>query len=232
MSDQVSPNRMNLLNLRTRIASAVMGAGLLEDKRSALIKELLKVYMDLLAGRETLREKMQDAAAGLVHALGIEGREGVMSASFAAKREVSIDITRRNIWGVKFSGINYKTMLRPLDGRGYSFTTVSGSVDKAAKEFESVMDKVLNTASVESHMRRIGDEVKKTARKINAINEVVIPMTKEQLKYVVRSLEERNREDILRLKKFKGRVGRSRLWDYPEALLLQGYPDTSPFVER
>ena len=84
-------------------------------------------------------------------------------------------------------------------------------MDKAAKEFESVMDKVLNTASVESHMRRIGDEVKKTARKINAINEVVIPMTKEQLKYVVRSLEERNREDILRLKKFKGRVGRNRL---------------------
>ena len=59
-----------------------------------------------------------------------------------------------------------------------------------------------------------------------------IPMTKEQLKYVVRSLEERNREDILRLKKFKGRVGRSRLWYNPEALLLQGYPDPPPLVER
>ena len=51
-------------------------------------------------------------------------------------------------------------MLRPLDGRGYAFMTVSGSVDKTAKEFESIMEKVLNTASVESHLRRIGDEVK------------------------------------------------------------------------
>ncbi|MEK6560396.1 MAG: V-type ATP synthase subunit D [Nitrospirota bacterium] len=210
MSDQVSPNRMNLLNLRTRIASAVMGVGLLEDKRSALVKELMSIYKDVLAGRETLREKMQEAAAGLVYALGLEGREGVLSASFAAKREVSIDVTRRNIWGVRFSGINYKTMLRPLDGRGYAFMTVSGSVDKTAKEFESVMEKVLNTASVESHLRRIGDEVKKTARRINAINEVVIPKTKEQLQYIGRSIEERDREDIFRLKKFKRRIERSR----------------------
>lgn len=210
MSAQANPNRMNLLNLRTRIASAVMGVGLLEDKRSALVKELMNIYKDVLAGRETLREKMQEAAAGLVHALGIEGREGVVSASFAAKREVSIDVTRRNIWGVRFSGINYKTMLRPLDGRGYAFMTISGSVDKTAKEFESIMEKVLNTASVESHLRRIGDEVKKTARRINAINEVVIPKTKEQLKYIVRTIEEREREDILRLKKFKSRIERSR----------------------
>ncbi|MEK6713550.1 MAG: V-type ATP synthase subunit D [Nitrospirota bacterium] len=210
MSDQVSPNRMNLLNLRTRIASAVMGAGLLEDKRSALVKELMSIYKDVIAGRESLREKMQGAAVGLVHALGLEGKEGVLSASFAAKRDVSIDVTRRNIWGVRFSGIQYKTMLRPLDGRGYAFMTVSGSVDKTAKEFESVMEKVLNTASVESHLRRIGDEVKKTARRINAINEVVIPKIKEQLQYIGRSIEEREREDILRLKKFKRRIERSR----------------------
>lgn len=210
MSDQISPNRMNLLNLRTRIASAVMGVGLLEDKRSALVKELMSIYKDVLAGRETLREMMQEAAVGLVHALGLEGREGVLSASFAAKREVFIDITKRNIWGVRFSEIHYKTMLRPLDGRGYAFMTVSGSVDKTAKEFETVMEKVLNTASVESHLRRIGDEVKKTARRINAINEVVIPKAKEQLQYIGRSIEERDREDILRLKKFKRRMGRSR----------------------
>ncbi len=210
MSDQVSPNRMNLLNLRARIASAVMGAGLLEDKRSALVRELVSIFKDVVAGRETLREMMQGAAAGLVHALGIEGREGVVSASFAAKREVSIDVTRRDVWGVRFSGINYKTMLRPLDARGYAFMTVSSSVDKTAKEFESVMEEILNTASVESHLRRIGDEVKKTARKINAINEVVIPKCREQLKYVVRSMEEREREDILRLKKFKSRIERSR----------------------
>jgi V/A-type H+-transporting ATPase subunit D len=187
-----------------------MGVGLLEDKRSALVKELVSIYKDVLAGRETLREKMQGAAVGLVHAIGLEGREGVISASFAAKREVSVEVTKRNIWGVRFSGINYKTMMRPIDGRGYAFMTVSSAVDKTAKEFESVMDKVLNTASEESHLRRIGDEVKKTARRINAINEVVIPKTKEQLQYIGRSIEEREREDILRLKKFKRRIERSR----------------------
>jgi V/A-type H+-transporting ATPase subunit D len=58
-------------------------------------------------------------------------------------------------------------------------------------------------ASDESYMRRIGNEVRKTARRINAINELIIPRLKEQLQYISRALEEREREDVLRLKRLK-----------------------------
>lgn len=194
---------MNLLNLRSQVTAAERGMGLLEDKRAALVKELLGIYKDVLAERNTLRGRMQVAAVELVRAIGIEGIEGVRSASFAAKRDISIDAVRRNIWGVKFSEIHYKTMRRPLDGRGYAFMTVSSTIDASAKGFEMVLETMLNTASTESHMRRIGDEVKKTARKINAIKEIIIPKTKEQLRDISRTLEEREREDILRLKRLK-----------------------------
>ena len=203
MRERISPNRMNLLNLRSQIATAERGAGILEDKRSALVKKLMSVYKEVISERYDLRGKMQDAASDLFYALGIEGREGVLSAAFAAKREVSVEVTERNVWGVRFPEIHHDTMLRRLDARGYAFMTVSGTVDAAAKRFEILLDTLLMAASDESYMRRIGHEVRKTARRINAINELIIPGRKEQLQYISRALEEREREDILRLKKLK-----------------------------
>ncbi|MBI5755619.1 MAG: V-type ATP synthase subunit D [Nitrospirae bacterium] len=203
MEERPSPNRMNLLNLRSQVTAAERGMGLLEDKRTSLVKELLGIYKDVMAERHTLRGRTQVAAVELIRAISMDGTEGVMSASFAAKRDISIDVVRRNIWGVKFSEIHYKTMRRALDARGYAFMTTSSTIDASAKGFEMVLETMLNTASTESHMRRIGDEVKKTARKINAIKEIIIPKTKERLRHISRTLEEREREDILRLKRLK-----------------------------
>ncbi len=205
MIERLSPNRMNLLNLRSQIATAERGAGILEDKRVALVKELLSIYKDVVSGRYTLRDKMEDAARDLFYALSMEGKEGVISAGFAARREVSVEVTEKNVWGARFPEIHHETMLRGLDARGYAFMTVSSAVDTAAKRFEIFLNTMLMMASTEAYMRRIGSEVKKTARRINAINEIIIPRNKEQVQYIRRTLEEREREDILRLKRLKKR---------------------------
>ncbi len=205
MEERLSPNRMNLLNLRLQIAAAERGAGILDDKRAALVKELLSIYKEVITERSTLRDTMQDAASELCIALGIEGKEGIMSASYAAKREVALEVTEKNVWGVRFPEIHHKTMVRRLDDRGYSFVTVSGTVDASAKRFEVVLNTLLETASSEAYMKRVGIEVRKTARRITAINELIIPVKKRQLQYISRAIEEREREDILRLKKLKKR---------------------------
>ncbi|HBI23975.1 MAG TPA: hypothetical protein DDX84_07225 [Nitrospiraceae bacterium] len=88
-------------------------------------------------------------------------------------------------------------------GSEVSVSDIGRRDDAAAKRFEILLDTLLMAASDESYMRRIGHEVRKTARRINAINELIIPRRKEQLQYISRALEEREREDILRLKKLK-----------------------------
>ncbi len=205
MEERLSPNRRNLLSLRSQIAMAERGAGILEDKRSALVRELLYIYKDVLAGRHTLRDKMRDASTDLFRALGTEGKEGVVSAAFASKREVSVEVIERNVWGVRFPEILHRTLVRGLETRGYAFMTVSSTIDAAAKRFEILLNLMLEAASTETHMKRIGIEARKTARRINAINEIVIPKAKGQLQDIRRTLEEREREDILRLKKLKKR---------------------------
>lgn len=203
MDERLNPNRMNLLNLRMQIATAERGVAILEDKRSAIVKEFLRLCRDAIAGRHSMRDRMQDATADLFRAIGIEGREGVLSAAFAAQRGVSVEVIERNVWGMKFSEIVHDSIVRKLNARGYAFTTVSSTIDAVARRFEILLNLMLETASVEVHMRRIGVEVNKTTRRINAINEIVLPNVRRQRQYISRTLEEREREDILRLKKLK-----------------------------
>ena len=49
----------------------------------------------------------------------------------------------------------------------------------------------------------VGSEIKKTTRRINALTEVVLPNLQRQIRIIRFALEEREREDIFRMKRFK-----------------------------
>ena len=205
--EQISPSRVNLWNLKNLISSAEEGVRILEDKRDALIKELLTRYREVIEERETLRNMMRKSSRDLALALGLDGREILRSLSFAAKRTAMVEVIERNIWGVKFPELHYKSLVRRIDTRGYTPGSSSSITDRVAMDFESILNLVLETASTELYMKRMGEEVRKTSRRINAINEVIIPESKAQLVAIKRVLEEREREDTLRLKKLKSKKG-------------------------
>ncbi len=52
-------------------------------------------------------------------------------------------------------------------------------------------------------MRRLGSEIQMSRRRVNALEQVLIPDLKKQAKYIRLSIEEREREDLFRLKKVK-----------------------------
>ncbi|RJQ32369.1 MAG: V-type ATP synthase subunit D, partial [Actinobacteria bacterium] len=52
-------------------------------------------------------------------------------------------------------------------------------------------------------LRRLGDEIQKTRRRVNALDYIVVPSLKEQVKYIQSTLDERAREEHFRLKKVK-----------------------------
>jgi len=205
--EQISPSRINLFNLKNLISSAERGVKILEDKREALVKELLTRYREVIQERETLHHMLRRSARDLALALGLNGREMLRSLSFATKRTAMVEVIERNVWGVKFPELHYKSLVRRIDMRGYNPGSVSSTVDRVAKEFESLLNLVLEMASGELYMKRMGEEVRKTTRRINALNDVIIPESKAQLVTIKRILEEREREDILRLKKLKSKKG-------------------------
>ncbi len=80
---------------------------------------------------------------------------------------------------------------------------MSSRIDGIADKFEEIIDVIIESADIETRLKRLGEELRKTNRRVNALENVVIPDLSEQIKFINMSLEERAREDIFRLKKVK-----------------------------
>lgn len=72
-----------------------------------------------------------------------------------------------------------------------------------AEKFEADLDLIINLAETQTALRRLGQEILMTRRRVNALEWVLIPELKQQVKYIRITLEERERKDLFRLKKVK-----------------------------
>jgi len=203
--EKQSPTRMNLLILKAQAESARKGLDLLRSKREALVREFFSAMDTVVASRDLLRRMMEGAMNSLAVALGLDGWAAVQSAAFAAQQDIPIELVEKNIWGVKFSEIRHRSVIRSADARGYAITGVSSHTNTAARDFEKGLDQALKIISIEIRLKRLGGEVKKTTRRINALTEIVLPGLQHQIRAIRFVLEEREREDIFRMKRFKGK---------------------------
>ncbi|WP_447976665.1 V-type ATP synthase subunit D [Candidatus Nitrospira bockiana] len=201
--ESIGRTRMNLLLLKRRIEVAQRGLELLRSKREALMREFFAVMDRVAESRGQLEAVIGHALSTLAPALGMEGRASLRSAGYAAKRTLSIELIERNVWGVRFPEVHYAPVLRGLDARGYATSGVSTHIDETARRFEQVLELVLRSVSVELRLKKLGSETKKVTRRINALNEVMIPVLTREVRTIRQTLEEREREDLFRMKRFK-----------------------------
>jgi V/A-type H+-transporting ATPase subunit D len=202
--EQVKPTRSELLKRKANKALADQGMNLLKRKRDALLREIMPIVDETLRLSLRLERVTTDAQYDLAMAKAKDGGSEVHSSSFATMGEVLVDISGTHIMGVPIPVITKSpSAMRSVLQRGYSVTGVSSRVDAAAEKFEEIIDVLVEYADVETRLRRLGEELRKTNRRVNALENIVIPELDSQIKFIEMSLEERAREDIFRLKKVK-----------------------------
>ena len=201
--ESVNPSRMELLVKRAQIALARQGRDLLKEKRNALWQELMRTADVALRGSAELDQVAAAAGRALAWAEALDGREVVQSAAFAARRDVSIDVIPASVAGMPVPIVERKRLVRSSEQRGYSLTGVSRRVDDAAARFEEELELAIEQAACELRLRRLAEEIRKTTIRVNALEAIVLPRLEAQLAYIGRVLEEREREDVFRLKRIK-----------------------------
>ncbi len=206
--EKSAPTRLNLLVLKSRHEVVKKGLDLLRSKREALMKEFFGLVDECVEMRERLTGLLVKAQHGLQRARAFYEEE-LGSAAAALKRDVSIDIKVKNIWGVNVPVIEQKPLVRKLEARDISPVGERAGVLEVARDFEVVADHIVRMASKEIMLNRVGEMIRADTRKINAITEVRLPHLRESIKSIERVLEEREREEVFRLKRFKARL-RSR----------------------
>jgi len=197
--------RSNLLAGKARRQLARRGADLLRGKRQALAAELFAVVRRVVAERQRLDERLRWAVKALALARAIEGEEALASLALAGAREVPLQVEMRKVWGVPIPEVTGPRLLREGDARGASPHGVGFGTLDAAQRYEEALEIVLGVCSDEVRLKRVGEEIRGTSRRINALEQLLIPALSQEIARVTLVLEERAREDLARLKRFKAR---------------------------
>lgn len=199
-----SPTRYNLLKLKKRYEMFSSGLLLIKKRREALSKEFMGLVDECVEKRAEISRLLSSAQKILEFAKAFFPGE-MESFYHASRRYISFDITIKNLWGVNIPEIEEKPVVRTLGAIGVSPVGEKIAVVDISRQFETVVDKVLKIASRENRLTRLGDMIRSDTRKINSMEETVLPGIKKSTKSIARTLEERERGDIFRLKRYKKR---------------------------
>lgn len=200
--EKSAPTRQHLLALRDQHDSIKKGLDLLKSKREALMKEFFDIVEESIEMRADLTKLLSRAQRDLERARALSGF-ALESFAHAAKRDVSLNIRVRNIWGVNVPEIEETALTRTLEARDVSPVGERAEAFDVAKEFETAADMIIKIATKETRLARVGDMIKSDTRKINAITEMILPAMGKRIKSIERVLEEREREEVFRLKRYK-----------------------------
>jgi V/A-type H+-transporting ATPase subunit D len=208
--EQVNPTRMELIRKSAQIKLAEQGRDLLREKMDALIQEFFHIMESVSKSRDELEIVANAAQRSLLTALAVDDSVTLKSASFATRKGLFLDIKGKNIMGVPVPVLEKKRVSKSVLERGYSIIGVSGRIDEAAEKFEMELDLIIVLAETETSLKRLGGEIQITRRRVNALEQIMIPELKKQKKYIKNAIDEREREDLFRLKKVKKIIERKK----------------------
>jgi len=202
----IKPTRSELINLKRRIALSERGYKILKMKRDGLILEFFKVLADAKDSRGELMARYQRAVESMALANTVEGAIGVKSAAFSVKEVPVITLSSKNIMGVVVPEIESSKVRKNLTDRGYGVLGTTSIIDETATSFEELVEAIIESAEIETTMKRLLDEIESTKRRVNALEFKVIPELSEARNFIKMRLDEMEREELFRLKKIKART--------------------------
>jgi V/A-type H+-transporting ATPase subunit D len=206
--EQVKATRAELLAKKKQIALARQGRDLLQEKRNALLKEFMRTAEQVVRESDELEGNVGQARLALAMAEALDGPEAVRSAAFAARGEIRLEITVASIMGVSVPLIEQKSVARSSLDRGHSLASVSRRIEAVAEAFETQLNLIIELAASEMRLRRLAEEIGRTTRRVNALDNLLIPRLEAQRNYIQMVLEERERENLFRLKRVKLKMER------------------------
>ncbi|MEI6579188.1 MAG: V-type ATP synthase subunit D [Eubacteriales bacterium] len=198
MASQVFPTKNNLINTQKSLALARLGYDLMDRKRSILVREMMMMIDKANIIQAEISATYAEAYAALQRAhitLGV-CRESAMTIPV----DDGLEMDFRSVMGVELPTVTLKP--RPTEIY-YGLDLTNSQLDDAYIKFNEVKRLTATLAEVESCVYRLADAIKKTKKRTNALDNVIIPRFKSTVKFITDALEEKDREDFSRLKVIK-----------------------------
>ncbi len=198
--ENISPTRINLIQTKKTLSLAESGRDILERKRDILLRELRNSIYDAEKARENLIDVLAKAYKSLKEAQLAKGPETVAIVALGSS-EADFLVDFRSIMGVAVPIVEFQSDENAKPD--YGFANTSAELDRAFKLFYGILELIANLAGAEGTVFQIANDVRKTQRRVNALNHVLIPMYHNTVKRIDMVLEEKDREEFVRTKRIK-----------------------------
>jgi V/A-type H+-transporting ATPase subunit D len=201
----IAPTRTNLIRLKKELRFAKEGYEILDRKREALTGELVRVAKEADTLQKEVWAMLETAYEAMEQARLVMGSDHVEWASLAVNKTVDVRLRLRGIMGVAIPQIEARGEPPKLL---YSPGDTAAVLDEASNAFREVLVRIPQLSMLTAAVWRLANELKKTQRRVNALQHIFIPQYQHQIEFIVSSLEEREREETFRLKWLKTKMAR------------------------
>jgi V/A-type H+-transporting ATPase subunit D len=200
----LAPTKSNLIAVKEQLAVAREGYELLEQKREILVMELMSLLDEVKFLEREIDARVSTAYPALREMLFRLGRE----RSATISQDISFDFQTQER-AVRVAGINFVTIElgEPEFRPRYSLPRSRAECDRTMAEFFELLKLLARMAAIRTMVWRLALEVRKTQRRVNALEKMVIPRTLATRIHIENVLEERDRESFFARKLLKAKRG-------------------------
>jgi V/A-type H+-transporting ATPase subunit D len=193
--------RSEVVRLRRRLDQVERGAALLRKKRDALVAALFARAKGAVDTRRAIDEQARAAYVALLEALADAGQDALRTRGWPT-RALEVSLSPREVSGIRGVVLTEPpAVVRSLAARGAVTGPSDPSATAAGEAFERLLERLLAAAPEELFMRRIGAALAHATRLVNTLEQRVAASLGGEITTMRRTLEEREREETLRLQR-------------------------------
>jgi V/A-type H+-transporting ATPase subunit D len=199
----IPPTKSSLLSVKEQLGIAREGFELLEQKREILIMELMRMVEEVKLLEHDMNKRVTTSYGSLKQMIARMGRETARDASAGIQFEYAVRESQGKLMGIPLPTLE---MDMPHMELKYSFMSTDSSCDALMIEFFELLKLIARMAEIRTMVWRLAKEVRKTQRRVNALERIVIPDVEDTKKFIEGVLEEREREVFFVQKILKARL--------------------------
>jgi V/A-type H+/Na+-transporting ATPase subunit D len=199
---RVTATKIELIKIRRSMQVAKMVHKILDDKREVLLKKIDEMIEEANKAREDIWLPLEEIYKSVYDAYLSLGTSTIESIATSTPSTMEVDVNVRRIVDVKVPTLQV-TAKEGAQTIAYGFADTNAYVDKAAKLIKDALPSICKAAEYENAIFSLAKELERTQKLINALEFVIIPQYQDAIYFIKATLEEREREEFVRLKKVK-----------------------------
>lgn len=198
--------KSNLMASRESLRLARLGYDLMDRKRVILMQELSQMMDDVKALRTVIDDAYEEAYVALQNTNVSIGSFTTQAVANQVTVETGIDIVYRSVMGIEIPKVHLIKLaeLKPE----YRLNISDSTLDDAFNKFALVKEYTVKLAELDNGMYRLAKAIEKSRKRANALSHIVIPNLEVSIKVISDALEEKEREEFIRMKLVKNQEPR------------------------